>query len=629
MRVPAAREPYPASTDPGSGVFRSRPVLLSRLRRALVSALSHRLLPFALAFVAMGFALPSIDGGWQLDDLYHRAILLGRIGGSPWGMFSVFAGGPGWLHGFVDSGQVPWWTAAHFHVAFFRFLTVATHRLDYALWPDSAALMHAQSVLWYGLLVGAVSFLYRRLLGPGWVAGLAALAYAIDDGHALPVAWVANRNALVATFFGLLCVLVYDRRRRDGWRPGSWLGPLLLACTLAAGELGASTLAYLVAHALFIDPAPWRRRLVALVPYGTVAACWMSAYKAFEFGVIGSGLYIDPGADPAGFVAALEDRAPFSLLGQWTAIPADAGGILAPLCPPHMWFYALAFVLVLLVVLVPLLRHDAPARFFATGMVLSIVPISSAMPANRQLLFVGLGAMGLLAQLVHAAFAGAPWSPSARAWRYAARGFLVLLLPAHLVLALSFPLQAASVREIGAPIHTAIASLPADPRLAEQDLIVVNTPEYLFFVASIFPLHEIAGQPVPRHVRALASGLSSVDVTRRDAETLDVHLDHGLFFGAIARFFHSERDPLSPGQIISLSGLTVTILETGPGDSPTRIRYRFDRPLDDGGLRWVRWQDGIYVPFSLPAPGATVHLEPAVGPFERLGGWSNDGGAGL
>jgi hypothetical protein len=626
MGVPPASQRVRGSVDSRLGVLRSGRVWLARLRRSLVSGLSHRRLPLGLALVAVALALPSLDGGWQFDDLYHRAILLGRTDLSPWAMFSVFRGGPVWRRLFVDSGQGPWWTAEDFRVAFFRFLTVATHRLDYALWPDAPTLMHAQSLVWYGLLVAAATSLYRRVLGAGWVAGLAALAYAVDDGHAFAAAWIANRNALLATFFGLLCVWAHDRWRRDSWRPGGWLAPLALAHALAAGELGASTLAYLAAHALFLDSAPWRRRLVALVPSGVVAALWVCVYRMFGFGVIGSGLYIDPGNDPGGFVAALVRRAPFSLLGQWTAVPADAGGILAPLFPPDMWLYALGFVVVLVLLLAPLLWHDAAARFLATGMFLSIVPISGTLPANRQLLFVGFGAMGLFAQLVQGALAGASWVPSSRAWRYAARVFVAMLLPVHLILApLSTPLQMSSVKAIGAPIGPAIASLPADPALAGQDLIVVNAPEYLFFVGAVLPLHQLAGQPLPRHVRALASGLSAVDVTRRDAETLEVHLERGLFFGAIASFFRSARHPLSPGDVVSLTGLTVTILETGPDGSPTRILYRFDRPLDDVGLRWVRWQDGVYVPFTPPAPGMTVHLEPAVGPFERIGGWSNDG----
>ena len=81
-------------------------------------------------------------------------------------------------------------------------------------------------------------------------------------------------------------------------------------------------------------------------------------------------------------------------------------------------------------------------------------------------------------------------------------------------------------------------------------------------------------------------------------------------------------NPLPPGHTVRLTGLTVTILETGPDGSPVRILFHFGRPLEDPTLRWLRWQDGVYVPFTPPVVGATVHLAPAVGPLERAGGRS-------
>ncbi len=81
--------------------------------------------------------------------------------------------------------------------------------------------MHLHSLLWLGALVVAAALLYRRILGPTWVAGLAALLYAVDDAHAAPAAYIANRNALIATCFGVLCLLCFARSRQEGWRPGS------------------------------------------------------------------------------------------------------------------------------------------------------------------------------------------------------------------------------------------------------------------------------------------------------------------------------------------------------------------------------------------------------------------------
>src|SRR6185369_5071046 len=104
---------------------------------------------------------------------------------------------------------LPWWSAPDLKLAFCRPLSALSLWLDYRLFPNSPALMHAESLLWFAALLGVVTFLYRRLLAPAWVAGLAALLYAVDPGHAVPVAWLANRNAVFATLFGVLALLAH------------------------------------------------------------------------------------------------------------------------------------------------------------------------------------------------------------------------------------------------------------------------------------------------------------------------------------------------------------------------------------------------------------------------------------
>jgi hypothetical protein len=181
----------------------------------------------------------------------------------------------------------------------------------------------------------------------------------------------------------------------------------------------------------------------------------------------------------------------------------------------------------------------------------------------------------------------------------------------------------ATWRNLAAPTETAVASLPTDPVLATQDLVVVNAPDFLYFVAPVLPVRNVGGLPVPRHVRALASGLSPLAVTRRDERSLEVGLERGLFVGAFAHLYRDA--PLLPGHTVALGDVTIAVLESAADGAPTRIRYRFDRPLEADTLRWVRWQEGVYVPFTPPPVGVTVRLRSAPGPFERIGGWSPDG----
>ena len=181
----------------------------------------HRRLPLFLSLLAVFLASPALWTGWQLDDLYHRWILLGHPVGegllwSGWELFTFLDGEAARTRHLMDLGLLPWWTLEDIRLAFWRPLAVLTHRVDYLLWPMSAAAMHVHSLLWFGAVVAAATVFYRRIFGGYGVAGLAALFFAVDDAHALPASWIANRNALLGTFFGLACLVAHHHWRSKG-----------------------------------------------------------------------------------------------------------------------------------------------------------------------------------------------------------------------------------------------------------------------------------------------------------------------------------------------------------------------------------------------------------------------------
>ncbi|MCH8006527.1 MAG: hypothetical protein IH888_09895 [Planctomycetes bacterium] len=180
--------------------------------------LNYRYLPVVLAILASLLTVPSLWAGLSNDDLMHRQLLLDSATTLTTALRELFTFiEPDTTVQFMDQGVLPWWTLDEARISFFRPVTALTHWLDYQLWPDSFVLMHAQSVVWYGGVGALVALFYRRFFGPVWVAGLAALLFVVDDSHVTPVTWLANRNALLAVFFGLLALLAHDRWRRGGW----------------------------------------------------------------------------------------------------------------------------------------------------------------------------------------------------------------------------------------------------------------------------------------------------------------------------------------------------------------------------------------------------------------------------
>jgi hypothetical protein len=125
--------------------------------------------------------------------------------------------------------------------------------------------------------------MYGRLLS-SWVAGLAALLYALDCTHGVVVGWVAARNAILATLFGILSLICHDRWRRSQWQPGVLLGPGLLLAALLASQAAVATLSYIAAHAIFLDTGRRSRRLASIVPYAAVTGAWQVVYAKLGYG---------------------------------------------------------------------------------------------------------------------------------------------------------------------------------------------------------------------------------------------------------------------------------------------------------------------------------------------------------
>ena len=124
----------------------------------------------------------------------------------------------------MDIGAFPWWTDPTLKAEFLQAMTVLTHRLDYALWPDSPALMHAQSLFWLGTAVAAAAVFYRRMLGATWVAAVAALLFAVDDARATTVGFIANRNVFIAATFGFMALDLPRPLPARGLAPGRFPG---------------------------------------------------------------------------------------------------------------------------------------------------------------------------------------------------------------------------------------------------------------------------------------------------------------------------------------------------------------------------------------------------------------------
>ena len=141
--------------------------------------------------------------------------------------------------------------------------------------------------------------------------------------------------------------------------------PPLLAAALFSKEEGIGTCAYLAAYGLFVDPHCSWRGCLALAPYVAVVAVWRTLRASWGYGVHNMGLYVDPLTDPGPFVAAVVERAPIILLGQWSPVPGETAVMLHPPFLSLFWWAAVVVVGLLFCVITPLLLRDRLALFWA------------------------------------------------------------------------------------------------------------------------------------------------------------------------------------------------------------------------------------------------------------------------
>lgn len=549
--------------------------------------------------------LPALTAGLVADDYIHRTVLLHRGELAPFlspvtDLFAFVKQGPA-ADVMRDLGYLPWWSDPALRISFFRPLTALTHMLDYALWPDVVVLQHLHSLCWFVLGVALVAALYRMVPGMSpRVAALAGLLFAVEDAHAFPAGWIANRNALLCLVLGAATLMCHLRWRAGGRTRWFVLALIMFAAGLGCGEATLGALAYVVAwEATMEHDRPRIRSVFVAAAYLGVVLLWRLLYDGLGHGVAGSALYIDPAHRPLLFLEALAERWPLLLAGQWLQLPIDLWLLLTTNARVAVALASAVLAAGVAALVWPLLQRPV-ARFWAIGMALSIVPLCAAFPMDRLLVFPGIGAFALLALLVDS-YVLSPPPVAARRRRSAAIALLVLHGPIAAFLLVGKTLALPTFGEFFA---AAARRGPADPAIAAQTFVYVNGNDFPVVYSRVIPIAN--GDPAPRRVAQLAPMTDSNLISRTDLDTLVVTPSHGFLAHSIDRLFASDDRPFSAGERIDRPDYQAEVLDLTGDGRPASVSFRFRRPLEDPSYRWLFWRDRRLQEFELPRVGASV-----------------------
>ena len=588
--------------------------LVDRLR----SWLSSPRAPTAIVLLAVLVGLPSLAGGLAVDDHWHKIMLTPDPAWSrltkPWyELFSFYDGNVERTHRILDLGLSPWWTDPEIRLAFFRPVTAVTHVLDYALWPSHPWMMHAHSLVWLAALVAVATWAYRRLL-PGWAGGLAALLFALDHNHGIPIAWIANRNSLVAGVFAIAALGTYDvavraKRAAPLWTLGS---ALLLALALGSGESAVATLGYLVAYAVVLDTRALRARLVSLAPHASVTAVWTLLYRVGGFGAHGSGIYIEPARDPLAFGSAVAKHLPMLLASELGAPTPDLYAFVPLVAKVAFVTGALLFLAWSASAIVRVWRVDPVARFLVLGSVLATLPGCATFPSSRLLVVPGFGLLGLVALVAANVADEAAWVPRSGVSRRLVRSFAIWACGGHLVLspvALQVTMQ--QLPMLNRVIARLGADLPTAPSPTVKRILLLNVPDAVFapyFFLGRSSEVSTAAPRLPAPILTMATGARDLDLRRTDEHTVVMRVESGFYRVATELVTRTEAVPMHVGDTLALTDVTVEVLAVAPDGVPTEASFRFAESVDAEAYLWERWSGEKLVAVRPPAIGAHVAI---------------------
>lgn len=599
-------------------------------------------LPYVLAVLSILFMLPSLKTGLVMDDLIQRIPQLDPSSEVPAGLYQTgcvpdncgtlravvfdtfgFSRDPKKIQLGKQYGILPWWFNDEMKLSLWRPLTAFTHWVDYRLYPNRPALMHAHNIAIYAAIVFLMTAIYRRLIGPIWIAGLAGLMFVVDPNTYFPVMFVANRGFMLALLLGLLCLYAHHRWRSEGLTIAAIFSWVLFALSILANEAGVSTFAFVLAYAFVLDKASLKHRALTVLPAILIIVVWRIIYQSLGYGTYGNGAaYLDPGRDPLRFLSHLP--------GYFTAIVSAQISGLSPdvMIPLNMrWImvvsvFYLVFAPIALLILLPVVRKNRQAFFWLAVMLLAAVPVV-ACPSSKNFGFVAVGAFGLFAVFT---------AEIVKAYRERSfnRFYVILGVCFCVVLLLVHIPRAAVTKVITANAHPKFLTLFANPGglnnvpiKSDSKLFILNAPSQLTVCAAPFNAAYYK-QPIPAAVHALGFASTGIEVTRRDERTLvlkstensifdsnqDSILHFSHMFAILNRLFY-PKEGFQLSHRFELRDMTVTIEQLGPNNLPRKVSFAFKQSLEEPDFVWLRfnWQNFAYEPVELPEVGQTQVLE--------------------
>lgn len=519
--------------------------------------------PLFLGLAGLLLFYPALRSPFVLDDYLQASMAHGvyPVPRKAWDLYNFIDLND--ANVLKDRGFLPWWSDASLRIRFLRPLPSLLLWMEYKL-GAGATLMHLHSLLWWALGAFAAWRLYVDHLSAR-ASRLAVLMFALAPCQVVPIAWLANREALISLALSAWALRLYMSRGRSSSQTALAFG---LAC--ASGEYALGIGGYVIAYEC-LHRASIRERVVRAWPAALAALLYLAARSYGAYGSGGSGFYTDPLHAPLSYLQLAPSRFLKLMLEAWLSLDGE----MLKSDVPILWVVVAigALLLMLWSPLRAVLRSERALAVFLLGSVLCLVPMLAVVPSPRLLGMAMLGIAPLAAALLEQVW----WTLGAAA-SHQARFAALLIGFSQLVHGPGTSwLMARSWQQAGQSFERFATELSGD--LGDPTAASVTTVRGVagaFFVP--FAL-DSQGRP-PRSWRML-SQLGHVLVLRKGERELELVAPAGqsLVPNGPGNLFRPVGSPFAVGDVAHAPGMKVTVLELG-AQGIRRARFEFDR-IDD------------------------------------------------
>ncbi len=555
---------------------------------------------FGLTLVGAGAVLfwPALRAPFVLDDylqasMAHQAYPVPR---AAWNLYDYI--NPSDASVLRDRGFLPWWSDEALRIRFLRPLPSLALWCEYRL-GASAWAMHLHSFAWWALGAKLAHKLYSAHVSPR-AARIAVLVFALAPFQVVPIAWLANREALISV---ALCTFALSLQlKRTPTTRHFLFSTAAFAVAFSSGEYALAACGYVAADAWIHTPG-WTARLGRVAPAAIPAAMYLALRARLGYGAGGSGFYTDPFHTPGAFLARAPERFARLWLDAWAGLDGEQ---LKSHVPTWVVVGLLAALGILLRTALTAPYRDPKLRVFFLGSALSLLPFLAVVPSPRVLGLAMLGIALVVARILENAW----WPPPHSTYTRAPQAHLAALFLgfSHLIHGpASSWLMARSWSNAGRAFERNAHALSADLARAGGSVESADVTALRGIAGAFFVPFALSPQGVPPRAWRLLSQAGHVLVRRTGERELELvaAADQSLVPIGPGNLFRPEGKGFQRGQQFETPGMRVTVTEVSSA-GVRRAKVQFARM---GDTQWMVESSDGFLLIDLPDLGFGLPLE--------------------